>query len=118
MRRAHPGCDLAAPGSISSSTWLLRGRESRGVDPVAGEWLTSIASVRREVAPEVYAVLVELGSRGWRVRRQGHKFRAYCPCGDNGSMVRIDGTPRSPVQHARRALREAGHCPDRHGLDG
>ncbi|HZL05997.1 MAG TPA: hypothetical protein VFE45_11380 [Coriobacteriia bacterium] len=85
---------------------------------MAGDWLTAVSAVRREVDPEVYAVLVVLDARRWRIRRQGHKFRAYCPCGSDGSSVRIDGTPRNPSQHARRVLREADHCPDRHELDG
>ena len=81
------------------------------------EWVTA-HSVRREVHADIYAVMVQLEARRWQIRRQGHKFYAYCPCdGGHGAKVRIDGTPRNPSGQARRILREAGHCPDRHGLD-
>jgi hypothetical protein len=82
---------------------------------VVGEWL-AVSSVRREVKPQVYAVLVELERDGWRLRRQGHKFKAYCPCG--GGIVTVNGTPRNPDWEARRIRRDAAHCPDRHDLDG
>ena len=86
---------------------------------MAGEWVSVKDVSRREVDDVIYDLLVELEERGWRLRRQGHKFYAYCPCGgDDGSMVRIDGTPRNPTGHAGRARRQADHCPDRHDLDG
>lgn len=84
---------------------------------MTSSWV-SAASVRREVAPAIYEVMVELESRQWTFKRQGHKFRAYCPCGPEGSMLRIDGTPRNPEARAKRLLREAAHCPKRHELDG
>lgn len=72
----------------------------------------AVSSVRREVDDEIFAVLEEFEAKGWRLRRQGHKFYFYCPCG-NGK-VRVDGTPRSPSSQARRVRRELGHCPDRY----
>lgn len=81
------------------------------------EWVKA-ASLRREVHDDVFEVLIELERRRWRIRRQGHKFYVYCPCGAGGSSIRVDGTPRNPVRHAHRVLREASHCPDRHELDG
>lgn len=84
---------------------------------MAGEWVKA-ADVRAEVPPEVYRAMVEMEKRGFRFRREGHKFRAYCPCGPGGSRVRIDGTPQNPSGHARRILRQAAHCPNRHELDG
>lgn len=75
----------------------------------------SVSAVRAEIDDAVFRVLRTYEAVGWRLRRQGHKFSFYCPCGS--SRVRIDGTPRNPQQHAKRIEREIGHCPDRHGLD-
>jgi len=84
---------------------------------MTSDWV-SAASVRREVAPEIFEVIVELEARGWRIRRQGHKFYAYCPCDAAvGVKLRIDGTPRNPSGQARRLRRQAAHCPDNHELD-
>lgn len=80
------------------------------------EWVR-VADVQREVDDKILAVLEEFEPLGWRLRRQGHKFRFYCPCGPNGTMLRVDGTPRNPEQQAKRLRREIGHCPDRHALD-
>lgn len=85
---------------------------------MSGEWITLADVGRREVDPVVYDLLVELIGRGWRLRRQGHKFRVYCPCGDLRGMVRIDGTPQNPENHVRRARREAARCPSEHDRDG
>ena len=73
-------------------------------------------AVRNEVDPLVYDVLKDLETEGWRVRRQGHKFYLYCPCG--GGKIRVDGTPKNPGNQARRIRKIAGHCPNRHELDG
>lgn len=71
---------------------------------------------RREVPDVIYELLSELVGGGWRIRRQGHKFYLYCPCGTG--KIRIDGTPQNAVTQARRARREAARCPDNHALDG
>lgn len=55
-------------------------------------------------------------AQGWTLTPSGHKYRLLCPCGV--SYVRVDGTPRDPDNHARRILREAARCPDRHQLSG
>lgn len=83
---------------------------------VSGEWVTA-AALRREVDKDVYGVLVDLEAAGWRLRRQGHKAYAYCPCGVPDGRIRIDGTPKNPTAHARRLRRLAEHCPDGHALD-
>lgn len=77
--------------------------------------IIAVSSVRREVHDEVFEVLEEYEERGWRLRRQGHKFYFYCPCGN--SKVRIDGTPRNPSGAARRIRRELSYCPERHTLE-
>lgn len=68
--------------------------------------------------PEVNSAIKSLVGDGWRLIEQGHRFYLLCPCGDLRGRVRVDGTPRNPGNHARRMLREATHCPDRHDLDG
>lgn len=82
------------------------------------DWIEIGEVGRREVTAVIYDLLCELVAEGWRLRRQGHKFYAYCPCAEGGSKVRIDGTPSNPTGQARRARREADHCPERHDLDG
>lgn len=79
-----------------------------------GRWVDP-KSVRREVADAIYEALLDAQEQGWRLRRQGHKFRLYCPCGKG--TIRVDGTPRSPEWVARRVRRDLAHCPDRHSLD-
>lgn len=82
---------------------------------VTGEWV-SAQDVGREVSPVVHRVLKELETKGWRLRRQGHKFYLYCPCGTG--RIRVDGTPQNPDSQAKRIRREAERCPQRHELDG
>ena len=84
---------------------------------MAPEWITLADVGRREVDPVIYVLLADLTREGWRLRRQGHKLYAFCPCGDPEGKIRIDGTPRNPTVLARRARREAAHCPNRHDLD-
>ena len=66
--------------------------------------------------PHVRRVIEQLIDKGWRIQEQGHKYNLLCPCGEG--RVRVDGTPANPQNHARRILREAERCPDRHDLDG
>lgn len=80
---------------------------------MAGDWV-DLPSVRREIDKDVYNVLSKLVAADWRLRRQGHKFLLYCPCGPGGTWVRVDGTPANPKNHARRIASEAAKCPDGH----
>ncbi|GAB4083311.1 hypothetical protein GCM10028783_42620 [Modestobacter muralis] len=80
-----------------------------------GDWV-DVSAVRREVDPAIYSVLQDLEAANWRLRRQGHKFGLYCPCGEGGTWIRVDGTPRNPAGQARRIKRQAALCPDRHEL--
>lgn len=83
-----------------------------------GDWVAA-SDIRRETKPPVYEVLLDAEELGWRIRRQGHKFRIYCPCGgETGTTIRVDGTPRNADSHSERVRREMRHCPDRHDLDG
>ncbi|BDH55958.1 hypothetical protein MTP03_08970 [Tsukamurella sp. PLM1] len=55
--------------------------------------------------------------KGWTVRKQGHKFRLYCPCGgDLGKQFGLGGTVRNSTATARRVRRTVDRCPDRHDL--
>ena len=64
---------------------------------MAPQWITLADVGRREVDPIIYDLLADLTAKGWRLRRQGHKFYVFCPCGDPGGKIRIDGTPRNPT---------------------
>jgi hypothetical protein len=81
------------------------------------EWL-SLSSVRSSVHPGIYEVLEELDGLGWRIRRQGHNLRVYCPCDrdSGGRGVAVPGSPRVPERDARRLRRNAELCPDSHEL--
>ena len=65
---------------------------------VAPEWITLADVGRREVDPVIYVLLADLTREGWRLRRQGHKFYAFCPCGDPGGQ---DPDRRNPSQPDR-----------------
>ncbi len=62
--------------------------------------------------------ITELEAEGRRLVREGHGFYLYCPCRDPRGRARIDSAPKNPSGQARRILREAGRCPDRHDLSG
>ncbi|MCA1703496.1 MAG: hypothetical protein LC808_09655 [Actinobacteria bacterium] len=64
----------------------------------------------------VREAIEQLIARNWTLQESGHKYRLLCPCGEG--YVRVDGTPRDPANHARRILRDAAKCPDRHELSG
>jgi len=81
---------------------------------MSGEWV-SAHNVRREVPTVVYDVLKELESKGLRIRRQGHKFKLYCPC--KKGWVTVNGSPQNAGVHAKRVRQQAEHCPNRHDLD-
>jgi hypothetical protein len=82
-----------------------------------GDWIESAASIRRELDPAIFAVVSDLMRKGWRLRRQGHKFRMYCTCPDAPPGIRVDGTPRNPSRRAVQIERQAAHCPNQHDLD-
>lgn len=68
--------------------------------------------------PEVDRAIAALLAEGWRIRELGHRYYLLCPCGDPRGRIRVDNSPQNPGNHARRMLREAKHCPNRHDLDG
>jgi len=84
----------------------------------AGDWVERASDVRRELPKPLYDVVARLMGDGWRLRRQGHKFRLHCPCGDRRGWIRVDGTPRNADWRAREVDRASRHCPDGHDRDG
>ncbi|HYO17518.1 MAG TPA: hypothetical protein VES02_02470 [Dermatophilaceae bacterium] len=81
------------------------------------DWIDLRDVGRREVAPVIYQLLADVIGADRRLRRQGHKFYLYCPCGDPQGRIRVDGTPQNPDRQARRIRSQAAHCPNDHGLD-
>lgn len=80
---------------------------------LSGEWVEDVSTIRATIGPDQYAAVEPLAKAGWRIRRQGHAFRLYCPCpAEPHSTVRVDGTPRNPTMQARRITRDAARCPD------
>lgn len=56
-------------------------------------------------------------SKRWIVRKQGHKFRLYCPCGGrDGKSFGLGGTVKNPTSKARYVRRTVDKCPDNHDL--
>jgi hypothetical protein len=97
---------------------LQEGFVGKGVAMVRdgyGEWVDP-KDVSGEIHKDVLAVVRVLAVSGWRLRRQGHKFYMYCPCGSNGAQLRVDGTPRNSTQRAKILLRDARRCPGQHEL--
>jgi hypothetical protein len=82
---------------------------------MSGEWV-SASDVASEVHKDVFAALLELEAGGWRIRRAGHKFQVYCPCGRGGAKFSVGGTVSNPGNVARRIRRNAEHCPEHHEL--
>lgn len=80
-----------------------------------GDWL-DVADASNEIHKDVLAAVRALVAVGWRLRRQGHKFYLYCPCGPEGAQLRVDGTPRNATQRAKILLRDARRCPGQHDL--
>lgn len=80
-----------------------------------GDWVEP-ADVSGELHKDVLAAVKVLVEAGWRLRRQGHKFYLYCPCGDGGAQLRVDGTPKNPSWQAKTLLRDARRCPGQHEL--
>lgn len=75
------------------------------------EW-PKVSDVRDELKPPIYRVIKKYAKSGWRLRRQGHKFYFYCPCGED--WVRIDGTPRDADRRAKQIEQEIKRCPTKH----
>jgi hypothetical protein len=75
-----------------------------------------IADLRRSVDKVIYEALKELDALGWKIRKQGHNIRLYCPCGHQSGAFSVGGTVRSPGDTAKRIRKNAQNCPDKHDL--
>ncbi|GLY32151.1 hypothetical protein Kisp02_55160 [Kineosporia sp. NBRC 101731] len=64
--------------------------------------------IRQECGPATAGMVIMLMAHGWRVRRQGHRFRLYCPCGE--ASLPYSGASHDDVSHAARIVRQAAHC--------
>jgi hypothetical protein len=79
-----------------------------------GDWVL-VASLRRQLYGPLYALLLQYEGEGWRLRRQGHGWRFYCPCGSphdprRDGMVAISSTPQNAHSHYLRVRRSiTGH---------
>jgi hypothetical protein len=72
---------------------------------------------RRTLHKDIYAVVEwAVQERKFVLRKQGHGFALYCPCGGRSPFIRVDGTPGNPTWKAKRLRRSVSHCPDQHDL--
>ena len=90
--RDHASTVIHRNGWVRPSAPWPTPRAGRVVPP---DWIDLRDVGRREVAPVIYQLLADLIGAGWRLRRQGHKFYLYCPCGDPQGRIRVDGTPQT-----------------------
>ena len=76
-----------------------------------------LEQARRKLNKDVYVVVHwAVNERRFTLRKQGHAYALYCPCGGRKPFIRVDGTPRNPTWYARRLKRAVNHCPDHHEL--
>lgn len=78
-------------------------------------WLRP-STIRRSVDAEIFVVLLKLDDLGWKLSKQGHGYRVYCPCDTAGRGVAVPSSSGRKGSQARRLLRNAEHCPDSHEL--
>lgn len=72
---------------------------------------------RRKLHKDIFTVVKwAVERRNFRLRKQGHAFALYCPCGGRAPFIRVDGTPGNPTWKARRLRRSVSNCPDQHEL--
>lgn len=73
--------------------------------------------VGREVLPsehpkkEVRQVLEKWADQGWKIHKDGHLGKLYCPCEARCTTIPVSGTPQNASSHARRIDRLAARCP-------
>ncbi|KQH76842.1 hypothetical protein AO501_23335 [Mycobacterium gordonae] len=78
-----------------------------------------LADARRVLHKDIFAVVQwAIDEKQFRLRKQGHAFALYCPCGGRNPFIRVDGTPRNPTWKAKTIRRSVNRCPDQHELMG
>jgi hypothetical protein len=65
--------------------------------------------------PAIKAVLKKLAKKKWKLRKEGHWGRLYCPCKGKCTTIPVSGTPRNPEGEARKIERLAARCPMKPG---
>ncbi|WP_326801886.1 hypothetical protein OIE49_09245 [Streptomyces sp. NBC_01788] len=60
---------------------------------------------------EVRAVLDRLVAQGWKLCKEGHWGRLYCPCEGRCLTIPVPGTPQNAGRAARKIAARAGLCP-------
>jgi hypothetical protein len=77
----------------------------------------NLQDARRKLHKDIYDVVeYAVQERGFTLRKQGHGFALYCPCGGRSPFIRVDGTPGNPTWKARKLRRCVSQCPDQHDL--
>ena len=76
-----------------------------------------LGEARRKLHKDIYEVVEwAVRERHFTLRKQGHGFALYCPCGGRNPWIRVDGTPGSPTWKAKKLRQKVGNCPDQHDL--
>lgn len=89
---------------------------------VGGGWESSLGEARNQLDKEVFDVVEKLvKEKGFKLRKQGHKFGLYCPWipppGDRAHFISIPGTAKNPGNAAKRVQAAAKRCPGQHDFD-
>jgi hypothetical protein len=85
-----------------------------GTPPSHGSWPeTELDEAQRALHKDIYAVVEwAVNEKDYRLRKQGHGFYLYCPCGQRDlGMVRVDHTPRNPTWVAKKIKHAVARCP-------
>lgn len=79
--------------------------------------LADLGEARRKLNKDVFDVVKwAVEEKNFSLRKQGHGYALYCPCGGRTGFVRVDGTPGNPTWKAKKIRRAVNHCPDQHEL--
>ena len=68
----------------------------------------------RHSKKEVEDAVAYAESLGWTCREMGHWGRLFCAHADrDGCQIGVNGTPKSPGNHAKQIVRAVDRCPHR-----
>lgn len=84
----------------------------------SGSWHEAgLEEAQRALDKDLYAVVEwAVTERDFRLRKQGHGFYLYCPCGGRNLGVRVDHTPRNPTWAAKKIKYSVARCPGHSGV--
>lgn len=60
---------------------------------------------------EIRTALEKLEAEGWRIHKDGHWGKVYCPCDSHCTTIPVSSTPRNAGNEAKRIARLAARCP-------